>query len=75
MDIQLTPEQEAAIASLAAEFGQDPQTYAQRALEQRMSEDSDFVEAIRIGREQLDRGDFLTHEEVGKRMESWFERK
>ena len=72
MEIHLTPEQQTEIARLATEYGQDPETYTHQILDRQLAADAEFIAAVRCGEEQLDRGEYLTHEEVGKMIESWF---
>jgi predicted transcriptional regulator len=35
---------------------------------QEVDEESRFVEAVKRGEEELDRGEYLTHEQVGERL-------
>ena len=45
----------------------------QEALDRFFETDLDFVEAVMKGLASLDRGEGLTREEVGKRIERWFQ--
>jgi hypothetical protein len=36
-------------------------------------EDARFIEAVKRGEDALQRGDFLTHEQVGKRLERFLQ--
>ena len=58
---------------LAARDGRSPDQLLQEALERFFETDSDFVEAVMKGLASLDRGEGLTHEEVGKRIEQLFQ--
>jgi predicted transcriptional regulator len=73
MQVHLTPEQEAYLVELAARDGRSPDQLVQEALDQFFEADSDFVEAVMKGLASLDRGDALTHEEVGKRIDRLFQ--
>jgi predicted transcriptional regulator len=73
MQVNLTPEQEARLVELAARDGRSPDQLVQQALDQFFEADSDFVEAVMRGLASLDRGDGLTHEEVGKRIDRLFQ--
>jgi predicted transcriptional regulator len=73
MQVHLTPEQEARLSELAARDGRSPDQLVQEALERFFAADTDFVEAVMKGLASLDRGDGLTHEEVGKRIERLFQ--
>jgi predicted transcriptional regulator len=37
------------------------------------AEQTRLVEAVKVGEAQLDRGEYLTHEEVGERIERLFQ--
>jgi predicted transcriptional regulator len=69
MQVQLTPEQEARLVELATRDGRSPDQLLQEALDRFFEADSDFVEAVMKGLASLDRGEGLTHEEVGKRID------
>jgi predicted transcriptional regulator len=68
MEIHLTPEQERELSQLAVRHGRDANSLAQEAI-RRLEEESRFIDAVRRGEEALDRGEYLTHEEVGERLE------
>lgn len=72
MEVHLSPEHEAALSKLAGYKGQDADTLAQQVLNRYIEEEARFVEAVKLGEEQLERGEYLTNEEVGARIESWF---
>ena len=69
MEIRLTAEQEARLAELAVREGRDADDLAREALTRYLEDDSRFVEAVVRGLASLDRGEFVTHAEVGKRIE------
>ena len=73
MQVQLTREQEARLVELAARDGRSPDQVVQEALDRLFEADSDFVEAVMKGLASLDRGEGLTHEEVGSRIDRLFE--
>jgi len=68
MEVHLSPELEAKVARSAAEQGCDPDKFVQEIVTRHFEEEARFLAAVRRGEEPLDRGEFLTHEEVGKRM-------
>jgi predicted transcriptional regulator len=74
MEIHLTPEQEAALSGLAASRGEKSEELAQRILSGVLEDEIRTAEAVKRAREQLKRGEYLTHEEMGQRIESWFAR-
>ena len=69
MEIHLTAEQEARLAELAARQGRGADDLAREALTRYLEDDSRFVEAVLRGLASLDRGEFVTHAEVGRRIE------
>jgi len=73
MQVHLTPEQEARLVELATRDGRSPDQLMQQALDRFFEADSDFVEAVIKGLASLDRGESLTHEEVGKRIDRLFQ--
>jgi predicted transcriptional regulator len=73
MDVRLTPEQEARLAELAARDGRSPEDLVQEAISRYFEDDAQFIEAVKKGLASLDRGDYVTHEEVGKRIERLFQ--
>jgi predicted transcriptional regulator len=72
MQVRLTPEQEARLVELAARDGRSPDQLVQEALNRFFEADADFVEAVVKGLTSLDRGEYLSHEEVGKRIDRLF---
>ena len=69
MKIRLTAEQETRLAELAARQGRDAVDLAREALTRYLEDDSRFVEAVVKGLASLDRGEFVTPAEVGRRIE------
>ncbi|HEY8872788.1 MAG TPA: hypothetical protein VIM52_07150 [Stellaceae bacterium] len=73
MEIRLTAEQETRLAELAARQGRDADDLAREALTRYLEDDSRFVEAVVRGLASLDRGEFVTHSEVGRRIKRLLE--
>jgi predicted transcriptional regulator len=69
MEIQLTTDQEAKLSRLAADKGCDPNVIAQAAIDHYLEEEERFIAAVNLGEAELERGEYLTHEEVGARLE------
>jgi predicted transcriptional regulator len=69
MDIHLNPDLQAKLAKLAAQRGRDPETLAREAIERFVDYDEWFIEEVEKGLAQIERGEVLTHEEVGARLE------
>ena len=71
MEVSLNPDVQAKLARLAAERGRDAETLAREAIERFVDYDAWFVSEVEKGLAQIDRGEVVTHEEVGARLEKW----
>jgi predicted transcriptional regulator len=69
MAVHLTPEQEEELSKLA---GRNAEELAQAVIGYYLDHEARFVETVRRGLDTLDRGDFVSHEEVGARTERLF---
>ncbi len=69
MDIPLNPDLQAKLARLAAQRGRDPEMLAQEAIERFVDYDDWFIAEVEKGLAQIERGEVLTHEEVGARLD------
>jgi predicted transcriptional regulator len=69
MEVLFTPELEAKLARSAAQQGRNPDELVQQVMARYFDEESRFVDAVRRGEEALDSGAYLTHEQVGLRLE------
>lgn len=72
MTIHPTPDLEAKLTEIARRTGRDVNAIAQEALEQYVDHDRWFSAKIAEGAAAHDRGEFITHEEVGQRIERLF---
>ncbi|MGD1070303.1 MAG: hypothetical protein ABSB15_09190 [Bryobacteraceae bacterium] len=72
MEVHLSPDLETKVNRVAAENSSDPDGYIQQLVEHYLDHDAWFRQKVRKGLEQLDRGEYVTHEEVGKRRERMF---
>ena len=68
MEIRLNPEKEAQLAQIAAQRGLKTDELAQEVLSHYLEDDTRFIEAVNIGLAAAERGDFVEHEEVGKKL-------
>ena len=68
MEVHLNPDVEAKLARLAAERGQNAAALAGEAIERFVDYDEWFIREVEKGLAQIDRGEVLTHEEVGARI-------
>ena len=67
MEVQLTIDQQETLSRLAADKGCDVSIIAQEAINYYLEEQARFVAAVKLGEAELERGEYLTHEEVGAR--------
>jgi predicted transcriptional regulator len=52
-----------------AQQGRNPEELVQEVVARYFDEESRFIQAVKRGEEALQRGAFLTHEQVGQRLE------
>ena len=69
MEVHLSPDQIARLTQLASEKGRAADTLAQEAISRYLEEEARFVEAVKLGEAELERGEHLTDEEAGARIE------
>jgi predicted transcriptional regulator len=69
MDVLFTPEIEAKLARSAALQGSNPIEVVRQAVARYFDEESRFVDAVNRGESALLRGESLTHDQVGQRLE------
>jgi predicted transcriptional regulator len=69
MEVHFTPELEAKLAGSAAQQGRNPDDLVQDVVTRYFEEEARFVESVKRGEEALQRGEYLTHEQVGQRLE------
>jgi predicted transcriptional regulator len=53
----------------AAKQGRNPDELVHEVLTRYLEEEARFIEAVKRGEDALERGEYLTHEQVGKRLE------
>ena len=73
MEVYFTPEQEARLAQSAAQQGRNPDELVRQVVARYFDEESRFVDAVRRGENALQRGEYLTHEQVGQRLERFLQ--
>jgi len=69
MEVILSPDLQAKLTRIAHERGTDAQALAREAIERLIDYDDWFVREVEKGLAQIERGDVLSHEEVGARLE------
>ncbi len=72
MEVHLTPGQRNQLSQLATQQGRAAEALAQEAIARYLEQESRFIEAVKLGEEALERGEYLTHEQVGERLERLF---
>ena len=72
MEVDFSPETQAKLSHAAAEIGSGSAEYVQQLVERYIDHDSWFRQKVNRGLEQLDAGQFLTHEEVCARIARLF---
>ena len=69
MEVPLSPDVQSKLGRLAAERGRSAEALAREAIERFVDYDEWFIRDVEKGLAQIDRGEVLTHEEVGVRIE------
>ena len=72
MEVHFTPELQAKLDRVAAENSSEADQYVQQLVEHYLDHDVWFRQKVKTSLERLDRGEFLTHEEMGARIEKKF---
>lgn len=72
MEVHLPPELQAKVERAAAENNSGAEEYVKQLVENYVEHDAWFRQRVKKGLGQLDRGEYLTHEEVGARIEKLF---
>ena len=72
MEVHLPPELQAKVDRAAAENNSGAEEYVKQLVEHYLDHDAWFRQQVKKGLDQLDRGEFLTHEEVGARIDKMF---
>ncbi len=72
MEVHLTPEKEAMLHQLATRTGKETAQVVEEAVDRLLEYDAHFIREVEKGLAQVERGEVLTHEEVGARLETLF---
>jgi predicted transcriptional regulator len=73
MEIHFTPEVEAKLTHSAAQQGRKPDELVQDAVTRYFEEQARFGEMVKLGEEALERGEYLSHEQVGHRLQRFLQ--
>ena len=69
MEVNLSPDLEAKLARIANQRGCEAEAVARDAIERVVNHDEWFIGEVEKGLAQIERGEVLTHEAVGVRLE------
>ena len=69
MEVHFSPELQAKLDRIATQQGRDTESLVHEAVERLLDYDDWFAREIQKGLEQIDSGEVLDHDEVGKRLE------
>ena len=69
VEINLSPELLAKLAHVAAENNSDAEEYVRQLVEHYIDHDAWFRQKVKAGLAELDRGEFVTHEDVRTRID------
>jgi len=72
MEIHLNPELEAKLSGIASKSGRAAEQVIQELVERFVDHDQWFRQEVEKGLAQLDRGEFIEHDEVVARIEKMF---
>ena len=69
MEVRFSPELQAKLDRIATQQGRDAQAFVREAVERLLDYDEWFAREVEKGLDQIDSGEVLEHDEVGKRLE------
>ena len=69
MEVLFTPELKAKLARSASQQGRNPGELVQQVVARYFDEEIRFIDAVNRGENALLRGEYLTHKQVGQRLE------
>lgn len=73
MHVNLSPELQAKLAHIAAENSSTSEEYVRQLVERYIDHDARFRKKVRIGLGQLERGEFVTHEDIDSHIDHIFQ--
>lgn len=73
MEVHFPPELEAKLTHSAAQQGSNPDQLVQDVVSRYFEEETRFVEAVKRGEEALQRGEYLSHQQVGDRLQRFLQ--
>jgi len=73
MEVHFDPDLQARLAERATQEGRLPNEVVKDVVARYFEEEDRFIEAVKRGEAALERGEFLTHEQVGARLRRFLE--
>ena len=73
MEVPLTADQLSHLAEVAKAKGRTIDALAQEVLSRYLEEEARFERAVELGEAQLERGEYLTHDQVSQRVKQLFQ--
>ena len=74
MEVHFNSHLEARLTQRASQQGRKPEEFVQDVVARYLDEEDRFVAAVKRGEDALDRGECLTHEQVGQRLGRFLQR-
>ena len=72
MEVNFSPELQAKLANIATENNSGAEEYIRQLVEHCLEHDARFRQKVKAGLAQLDNEEFVTHEEIGARIDQMF---
>jgi predicted transcriptional regulator len=69
MEVALSPEQKAQLLRVATRTGSDAGALAQEAVGRLLDHEEHYIEAVEKGLASLDRGEYISHEDVCRQVD------
>ncbi len=73
MEVHFNPDLQAKLTQRATQQGRNLDETVQDVVARYFEEEDRFIEAVKRGEAALERGEFLTHEQVGERLRRFLE--
>ena len=73
MEVHVTGDLEAKLTRSAARQGRNPDDLVQDVLASHFEEEARLIEAVKRGEDAFERGEYLTHEQAGQRLQRFLQ--
>lgn len=74
MEVRLPPDLDSKLRRSAARQGRNPDEVLQDVLARHFESEERFADAVKLGEEAIERGECLTHQQVGQRLHRFLQR-